>query len=120
MRDLADRRIVLLPMAMQPEAMASLHSLARSVGAESVEEIGLADVPLLAGRIRRERAVTFGVAHSSSPVPNGPGIAWVPFADDPVEFVLGLAWRDDDPVRRGRLAALRDAVQPDGELPIID
>jgi DNA-binding transcriptional LysR family regulator len=120
MLDLAGRRILLLPLAMQPEAMASLHSLAREVSAESVEEVGLADVPLLAGRIRRERAVTFGVTHTESPVPSGPGITWVPFAEDPVEFVLGVAWRNDDPVRRDRLAELLTALRPDGELAVID
>lgn len=119
-QDLAGRRILLLPLAMQPEAMASLHSLAHSVGAESVEEIGLADVPLLSGRLRRERAVTFGLRHGDSPMPSGAGLAWAPFAEDPVEFVLGLAWRNDDPVRRSRLGELVAAVRPSGELPVID
>jgi DNA-binding transcriptional LysR family regulator len=118
--DLAGRRILLLPLAMQPEAMASLHSLAHEVGAESVEEMTLADVPLLAGRIRRERAVTFGVTYTGSPVPSGPGITWVPFAENPVDFVLGLVWRDDDPVRRERLAELLTALRPSGELAVID
>jgi DNA-binding transcriptional LysR family regulator len=117
--DLAGRRFLVLPSAMQPEAMASLHSLAHEVGAETVEEVGLADVPLLAGQIRRERAVTFGLTHAESPMSVGPGVTSVPFAEDPVEFVLGVAWRDDDPVRRARLAELLTGLRPGGELAVI-
>lgn len=112
--DLVGRRVLLLPTSMQPAAMSRLRQWAIEAGAGEVEEVGLADLPLLAGRLRRERAVTFAVEHSAVPGPSGPGIRHVPLTGDPIEFLLGVAWRRDDPVRRDRLERVAERMRTFG------
>lgn len=118
--DLRGRRVLLLPLSMQPEAMSRIDAWVRAAGAGSVHEIELADVPLLGHRLRREEAVTLGTYSDAAPLLSGPQTTRIPFADEPIDFRLGLAWRSDDPVRADRIRRVVAAVRhEEGALPLI-
>lgn len=118
--DITDRRVLLLPSAMHPASMQALRQWFEHRGASSVQEVALADAPSLAGRLRRERAVTILAPDPESPILGSADVVTVPFADNPIDLTLGVAWRGWDTVRARPLRQVAEALRrPDAELPMI-
>jgi DNA-binding transcriptional LysR family regulator len=110
--DLTGRRVLTLPAAMQPAAMAILRDWLTTGGVTTIEEIDLADVPILSVRLRRKGVVTLNATGPDPRVTYNRDIITVPFDEDSPLFQIGIAWRTDDSLRRDRLTAVVDTLRP--------
>ena len=115
--DLTGRRVLMLPAAMQPAAMAILHEWLTAGGVTTIEEIDLADIAILSVRLRRKGVVTLNAVGPDPRVTYARDIVTVPFDEDAPLFQIGIAWRTDDPLRRDRLRAVVETLRPpEGQL----
>jgi DNA-binding transcriptional LysR family regulator len=110
--DLAGRRVILAPVAMQPAAMRTLRAWLEAAGVDRIDEVELGDLPTLGARLRRGGTVALGTSTGLVRYPRG--TVTVPFDRDNPDFQVGLVWRSDDPIRGPRLRQIVETLRPSG------
>lgn len=121
--DLAGRRVLTLPLLMQPASMRRMRDAFERAGIESVEEIDLRDIVGIQGRMSRTGQIMLISRGSDLPTSrlfDFDQLEVYPFADGEVDTVVGLAWRERDTVHTAPLRRIVDRLRPlDGALPYI-
>ncbi len=121
--DLAGRRVLTLPLLMQPTSMRRMRDAFERAGIESVEEIDLRDIVGIQGRMARTGQIMLisrGGDLPTSRLFDFDQLEVYPFADGELDTVVGLAWRERDTVHAAPLRRIVDRLRPrDGALPYI-
>jgi DNA-binding transcriptional LysR family regulator len=121
--DLAGRRILSLPLIMQPAPMRKLLDDIYAAGVESIEEVDLRDIVGLQARMART-----GELMLITPSEDLPGARFFdlsetnvyPVADGEISFEVGLAWRTRDVVHHAAIASVVAALSPPhGQVPYL-
>ncbi|RKS93501.1 LysR substrate binding domain-containing protein [Microbacterium sp. AG790] len=121
--DLAGRRMLTLPLMMQPTAMNAFVDTIRAAGVEAVEEIDLREIVGLRGRMARTGEVML-ITHSDE-LPTAAFFdlntaATYPLASGEISLQVGLAWRSRDMLHRDLIERIAAKLSPPaGELPYI-
>lgn len=121
--DLAGRRMLTLPLMMQPTAMSAFVDTIHAAGVEAVEEIDLREIVGLRGRMARTGEVML-ITHSDE-LPAAAFFdlntaATYPLASGEVSLQVGLAWRSRDMLHRDLIERIIAVLSPPaGELPYI-
>ncbi len=116
--DIADRTLTIGPPTPQPVAMNRLHAHLREAGIVSFHRMPENNSAALATHIRRSRDLALSLHPStggSARVFDDPAFAIVPVEDEDLEFLLGLAWRQEDAVEDGVVRRLLDAARVEWE-----
>ncbi len=123
LKDLAGRRILTLPIAMQPTTMGLHRRAFEQAGVASVDEIDLRELVGLQGRLARTGEVMLVTRSEELPASRlfeFDRLQVYPFADDELITTIGLAWRARDTVHAQQLAEVVAELRPaDGELPVV-
>lgn len=121
--DLAGRRILSLPLIMQPTPMRILLDGIHAAGVESIEEVDLRDMIGLQARMARTGELM--LITPSDDLPSARFFDFsetnvYPLADGEITFEVGLAWRTRDMLHGDTIAAVVAAVAPPaGEVPYL-
>ncbi|MEO2133751.1 LysR family transcriptional regulator [Microbacterium sp.] len=121
--DLAGRRMLTLPLMMQPTAMNAFVDTIHAAGVEAVEEIDLREIVGLRGRMARTGEVML-ITHSDE-LPAAAFFdlntaATYPLASGEISLQVGLAWRSRDMLHRDLIERIAAKLSPPaGELPYI-
>lgn len=121
--DLAGRRMLSLPLIMQPAPMRIFLDSIYAAGVESIEEVDLRDMVGLQARMART-----GELMLITPSDDLPGSRFFdlgqarvyPVDDEEITFEVGLAWRTRDSLHRDAITDVVSAMTPpDGKVPYI-
>ncbi|ALJ19947.1 LysR family transcriptional regulator [Microbacterium sp. No. 7] len=112
--ELAGRRGLTLPSALQPAPMEELVASARNAGLD-MHEIDFAQLVMLESLLRGEQAVLLCNAPPDTPLwpmLSRGNLIRTPLDLDDIHFELGLVWRTADSLRGDRIRALVEHVHP--------
>ncbi len=113
--DLAGRRILSMPLIMQPTPMRMLLDGMYAAGVESIEEVDLRDMIGLQARMARTGELMLITPSDDLPTARFFDLSETnvyPLADGEITFVIGLAWRTRDVLHREAIAAIAAALAP--------
>lgn len=121
--DLAGRRVLSLPLIMQPTPMRKLLDAIHAAGVDSIEEVDLRDMIGLQARMARTGEVMLITPSDDLPTARFFDLSETnvyPLADGEISFEVGLAWRTRDAVHRDAITAVTAAVAPPhGQVPYL-
>ena len=121
--DLAGRRILSLPLIMQPTPMRILLDDIAAAGVESIEQVDLRDMIGLQARMARTGELMLITPSADLPTARFFDLSETnvyPLADGEITFEVGLAWRTRDARHRDAITAVIAAVAPpDGRVPYL-
>lgn len=119
--DLAGRRLLTLPLAMQPTSMGKMFEAFKRAGIGTVEEIDLRDIIGVQTRLVRTGEVMLVTRSTELPASrffDFDQLEVYPFADGELDTTVGLAWRERDSVHAKQLDSIVAQLRPpDGDLP---
>jgi DNA-binding transcriptional LysR family regulator len=121
--DLAGRRVLTLPLLMQPVSMQHMRDAFERAGIVSVEEVDLRDIVGIQGRMARTgqiMLVSRGGDLPTSRLFDFDQLEVYPLADGEIDTVIGLAWRERDTVHASELGRIIERLRPrTDEIPYI-
>lgn len=121
--DLAGRRILSLPLIMQPTPMRILLDGITAAGVESIEEVDLRDMVGLQARMARTGELMLITPSDDLPSARFFDLSETnvyPLDDGEITFEVGLAWRSRDVLHREQISAITAAVAPPaGQVPYL-
>lgn len=121
--DLAGRRILSLPLIMQPTPMRIFLDGITAAGVESIEEVDLRDMVGLQARMARTGELMLITPSDDLPSARFFDLSETnvyPLSDGEITFEVGLAWRSRDVLHRDQISAITAAVAPPtGQVPYL-
>nr|WP_244893309.1 LysR family transcriptional regulator substrate-binding protein [Agreia bicolorata] len=119
--DLADHKLLMLPLMMQPRAMQRVRESLAEAGVVSIVELDLKDVVNVRSRMRRNGEIMLGTLADDTPLARVMPIkdgAVVPLEPGELTLEIGLAWRTDREDRDKTFSALIASVEPAAGKPL--